>query len=463
MDVPRRCLFNILLFVTFIFLKSETLVAQSWHFLGLETESISTIVVDHQNNNILYAGSRSNFSEGKHGKIFKSLNGGATWDTLLYGVDVGDIIMHPDNSNILYAALLMANFSPPGIIKTVDGGNTWFKADEGIRVDFETGVQKIAIDPKHPDTLYAGTSGFFGGTLYRSVDAGETWKDIGGTDTVYDPGDPDIVRLKNGVTAIAIHPESTNVVYAGTAWHGDVLKTIDWGQSWQLTGLSEKGIIYALLVDARVANIVYAGTWFYGFFKTVDGGLQWQACNNGLPDTVTVGQIIFNPSNFHELYILAAATRNTGGIFKTLHRGLSWQRIDTPFHNILTIAFSSDGKTLYAGTRNGIYKTVIITSIKNYQDKTSFPFYLYQNYPNPFNSSTFIRYELSSPEKVTLKVFNLFGQEIKTLIDEKQYKGSYVAKWDGKDNQGNRVAIGIYIFRLSIGSYTESKKMLYLR
>jgi photosystem II stability/assembly factor-like uncharacterized protein len=281
---------------------------------------------------------------------------------------------------------------------------------------------------------------------------------------VYDPGDPDIVRLKNGVTAIVISPENTDVIYAGTAFNGDVLKTSDWGQNWQLTGLSEKGIVFSLLVDPSVTDIVYAGTWFYGFFKTIDGGSHWQAFNSGLPDTVTVVKIIFNPNDSQDLYIAAAGTGNTGGIFKTVTGGLSWQRVDTLFYNnIITIAFSSDSKTLYAGTGKGIYKTTNVTSIKDKPHERQFSFRLYQNYPNPFNASTRIIYELSSPEKVTLKVFNVSGQEIKTLIDKKQQMGSYVIDWDGKDNQGNSVASSIYIIRLSNGSHIDSQKMLYLR
>lgn len=90
-------------------------------------------------------------------------------------------------------------------------------------------------------------------------------------------------------------------------------------------------------------------------------------------------------------------------------------------------------------------------------------FDLFQNYPNPFNPETTIRYQLGRASEVSLKIFNILGQEIKTLINEERLAGSYAITWDGKDNLGRQAASGIYIFRLTAGDVKMSKRMLLLK
>jgi hypothetical protein len=93
-------------------------------------------------------------------------------------------------------------------------------------------------------------------------------------------------------------------------------------------------------------------------------------------------------------------------------------------------------------------------------------FSLDQNYPNPFNSSTTIRYSVkaSYPVQVRVKVFNVSGQEVRTLADKAQSTGSYFVTWDGCNSRGEEVSSGIYIYRLSLGDgATSQRKMLLLR
>lgn len=88
---------------------------------------------------------------------------------------------------------------------------------------------------------------------------------------------------------------------------------------------------------------------------------------------------------------------------------------------------------------------------------------LKQNYPNPFNPSTVI--EFSLPEKifVTLKIYDILGREIKTLLTKEVLPGNYTVEWNGDDNLGNKVVSGTYIYRISAGKFTASKKMLLLK
>ncbi|MCU0643876.1 MAG: T9SS type A sorting domain-containing protein, partial [bacterium] len=87
-------------------------------------------------------------------------------------------------------------------------------------------------------------------------------------------------------------------------------------------------------------------------------------------------------------------------------------------------------------------------------------FLMMQNFPNPFNPSTQISYALPQASHVVLKIFNLMGQEIKTLVDGLQTAGAHSVSWDGIDSLGKRACSGIYICQLQIGVFLKSKKML---
>lgn len=90
-------------------------------------------------------------------------------------------------------------------------------------------------------------------------------------------------------------------------------------------------------------------------------------------------------------------------------------------------------------------------------------FKLLQNYPNPFNPSTVISYTLQSASPVELRIFNFLGQEVRALEQANRTAGLHQVQWDGKDNSGTIVPSGVYIYRLSAGALTQSRKMLFLR
>lgn len=93
-------------------------------------------------------------------------------------------------------------------------------------------------------------------------------------------------------------------------------------------------------------------------------------------------------------------------------------------------------------------------------------FALEQNYPNPFNPVTTIRYAVSGsqiPLHTTLTIYNVMGQKVRTLIDEPKSAGNYEVIWDGKDENGQSVASGIYFYRIRAGDFTATKKMVILK
>ncbi|MEE9168087.1 MAG: FG-GAP-like repeat-containing protein [Candidatus Neomarinimicrobiota bacterium] len=90
-------------------------------------------------------------------------------------------------------------------------------------------------------------------------------------------------------------------------------------------------------------------------------------------------------------------------------------------------------------------------------------FALKQNYPNPFNPVTTIAYDLPAATDVSLKVYDLLGRHVRTLVNVHQMANSYVAVWDGRDSMGAQVATGIYLYRLKTGQFSSTKKMILLR
>jgi S-formylglutathione hydrolase FrmB len=90
-------------------------------------------------------------------------------------------------------------------------------------------------------------------------------------------------------------------------------------------------------------------------------------------------------------------------------------------------------------------------------------FLLSQNCPNPFNQQTGIKYELPHTGKVVLKVYNIVGQEICTLVDEVKPAGLFEVEWDGRDNTGHRVASGVYLYRIEAQGFVQTRKMQLLQ
>jgi hypothetical protein len=88
---------------------------------------------------------------------------------------------------------------------------------------------------------------------------------------------------------------------------------------------------------------------------------------------------------------------------------------------------------------------------------------LSQNYPNPFNPSTMIGYDVPSQSRIILTLYNVLGQSVRTLVDDTQQAGSYRVTWDGADQSGAPVSMGVYFYRLQAGDHSETKKMLFLK
>ncbi len=104
-----------------------------------------------------------------------------------------------------------------------------------------------------------------------------------------------------------------------------------------------------------------------------------------------------------------------------------------------------------------------VTSVGAEKIEVPSTYTLSQNYPNPFNPSTTIEYQLPQNGLVQLKIYDIAGREVATLINEVQNAGSYRVQWNAADVHGSKVASGVYFYRLTSGSFSQIKKMMLLK
>jgi len=88
---------------------------------------------------------------------------------------------------------------------------------------------------------------------------------------------------------------------------------------------------------------------------------------------------------------------------------------------------------------------------------------LMKNFPNPFRDETTISFYLPYSQKATVEIYNIKGQKVKTLVNEKQTTGEHQIIWDGRDSLGKPVSSGIYFYKMKSGRYTSTKKMILMK
>ncbi len=185
--------------------------------------------------------------------------------------------------------------------------------------------------------------------------------------------------------------------------------------------------------------------WNERFFLLGDTGLIYLLANDGF---TTVDSIQIDFQGYHIEY---------SGF------GISVPRTGTPLSDVLDVVFPTNGG------KDWIYFSIPLAelfagSFVETKDRTMVTqSNLFQNYPNPFNSETIIRYALENQSKTTVEVYDVFGQKIAILVDCSQPRGKYSIKWNGKNDQGQTVATGMYFVRLQAGNFIAIKKALYMR
>jgi hypothetical protein len=167
-------------------------------------------------------------------------------------------------------------------------------------------------------------------------------------------------------------------------------------------------------------------------FQNVSGSLVILKWNN--PEQLTISASSINAITFPgDTTLLVTENSNLG-------------TVTIPLDSIQQISFQSS-----------------VTGITKQGSILPKQFSVSQNYPNPFNPGTIISYTLSKSSLVTIKIYNIIGQEVKTLVNSERQAGSYTVQWNGDNNMGHSVASGVYICRVTAGQYAKTIKMMYLK
>ena len=176
--------------------------------------------------------------------------------------------------------------------------------------------------------------------------------------------------------------------------------------------------------------------------------------NRGLTNSVVLSLAVSGTNLFAGTY--------GGGVFLSTNRGTSWAAINTELANSYVYSLAVSGTELLAGTfGGGVWRrplSDIITSVENPSADLPARFNLDQNYPNPFNPTTTITYSLIQTGQVLLKVFNVIGEEVVTLVNGIQAAGHHEVRFDATNFPG-----GVYLFRLQAGGLTETRRMVLVK
>ena len=227
-------------------------------------------------------------------------------------------------------------------------------------------------------------------------------------------------------------------------------------------------------------------TWWHGSLSTLESNLHDLAQRYGkaiiLVETAypwtlawndNTNNIVGNSSQLHPgypatvagqknfLYDILNIVRNIpnnqgAGVFYWAPDWIAAPQWGSPWENLALFDFSGEvlnSIDAFDSTLSGL------SEIPN----SPYSFHLDQNYPNPFNPDTRIRYELPQSSQVILKIYNILGQEVRKLVDRFQIAGAYSVVWDGKNEAGQQLSSGAYIYTLQSGNERRWRKMLLLK
>jgi len=250
-------------------------------------------------------------------------------------------------------------------------------------------------------------------------------------------------------TGLKIYADGYDGVYV-TADRGKTAKKIfDFNNKRYGTDLLARNDTLVLTIGMYQGNF----TADYGVFWSSNGGTTW---TQTLPSE-NIRTLCRDPSQPLSLY-----AGGEKGIYFTGDGGQTWFLYNNtlPSSRITDLIKDPFSDTLYVATGDtGAYK--VYKSVVSAEDISSFlpsNFRLYQNYPNPFNPSTTISYDLPKRSFVTLKIFNVLGQEVATLVDGAIETGRHEVRWDPAG-----LPSGVYLYRMSAGDFAETKKMMLVR
>ena len=414
---------------------------------------------------INFSGVNSGIAAGDFGTVVRTTNSGVTW------------ITYPKKDSMNYNSICFSsgetgwavgsiNSSQPGAItKTTDGGDTWTRypvtfskalnfVKEFNSIVWAVGVDGIIVKSTNYGNSWIPNSSLITSSLYSIyfVNASTGWA-VGNLVSKTTNGGaswfPQNSGTYNTMRSVWFTSE-TNGIAVGDG--GTIIKTSNAGENWNvIPGVSTGYLTNVCFTDSE--NGWIAGDSY--LLRSTNGGSNWIT-----QPAVTNPYYIyfFTPMIGYTLGFNGAGTE----IKKTTNGGQTWEDQHCPAqYNIYSVCFAS----ALTGCAVGYSGTILRTTtggapIGIMTNSIEIPnhFLLSQNFPNPFNPSTIINYQLSMFNYVSLKVFDVLGKEVATLVSEKQSAGTYQVEFDGSN-----LTSGVYFYKLTAGEFTDTKKMVLIK
>ena len=350
------------------------------------------------------------------GGVYRSTDNGAGWAQLSGGLPADAII----NSLAASSSGLVVAGAYAGVYCSTNNGDSW-----ALVRNTETTAVVVAPD----GSIIAGTVG----GVIRSTDKGSTWS----SNVLANPGIKSFSKKSDG-----------KMFAAG----GAVYLSTDNGASWAATTTGP--IAPAALTVTPNGNVFAGGS---GMFLSTNNGTTWTAVNTGL-----LAPMIKALASNSAGHIFAGTIM---GVYRSTDSGTQWSISGVQYY-LYSIAIAPNGFA-YAGTeKNGLFTTTTATAGVNDVRTQPGSFVLRQNYPNPFNPSTSISFSLPRRSFASMKVFDLIGREIATIVSEELSAGDHSYQWNAEGFPS-----GVYFYRLvadvtrsgQAGSFAETKKLTLLR
>jgi len=369
--------------------------------------------------------------------IYKTTDGGISWTEQFHPDGYLIMQIHPVNERVVYAAGWW-NF-----MKTTDGGENWFSLFDSIPSSQLPVLEGLYFINENTGWLVGNV------VAMKTTNGGKSFSDS--------------MRIEE-ISQDVYFKDSLNGILCG--YSGGFRKTTNGGKSWNRIRVLNPGPLYSFYrLSVFNDSIVWLGS--RPVYKSTDFGNTWDSISY-YPFPV-FGDYVYNIDFSSSLtgYACGASLN----LFKTTDGGFNWipQQTTQFFPGLNLGIYAYNDSVVWSCGRKRVINTVTggLAGINKFNSEQSIEFKLYQNYPNPFNPATRINYELRSAlgrtNYVTLKVYDIFGKKIKTLVNENKTAGSYEISFSAADG-GLNLPSGVYFYSLEINDIVvDSKKLLLLK
>jgi photosystem II stability/assembly factor-like uncharacterized protein len=434
------------------------------------SQSVPVFAID-----LFFQDSNIGWIAGTEGKIFSTTNGGTNWKMVLNPIRDASALQFINNDTG-YILSKIGELSV--LLKTSNQGVGWNVIDT-----FRT-QNIVSLKVLDNLTFFLGS---YSGKVFNTNNGGISWDSVNLSNTSIN----DFYFLNNNTGwACGESGKIFKTTNSGSSWENQSLTTYsklnrlyftdninghiasDSGNYFKTSNGGTNWIQYSIHPKCSFSSIKFAtasigymcgyyrdvGMFSYIYrpqlYKTTNGGTNWSL----ILYTSSSAPTIYNELSFSD-------TSNgllgwTGGLRKTANGGTSWENLTLPIpSNITAISELSSGKVYAAGPEGILYANFNPTNIRQINEGIIAENYsLHQNYPNPFNPTTKINFDLKSSAFAMLRVYDITGREVRTLVKEKLSAGSYTY-----DFIASELPSGVYFYQLQTDGFIKTKKMILLK